>query len=219
MTAARPHDDIEGALGAHRALLVTLESLTDDDIARPSLLPRWSVGHVLAHLARNADSHVRAFTSAAAGRAGVRRYPGGPEQRDREIDESAGRPAAVAVADVRRTAMLLEACWEACDASGWAIVGLDAGGSSEPLTGLPWKRWRETEVHHRDLGLAFTEADWSPGYVRRELRLAEMAWRASRPMGLTPLPAAALALEPHRRLAWLLGRADIAGLPDAPHWI
>ena len=73
-------------------------------------------------------------------------------------------------------------------------------------------------MHHVDLGLGYGPADWPSSYVGLELRTATMAWRASRPMGLTDLPAAALALPPHERLAWLLGRLEVAGLPEVPQW-
>jgi hypothetical protein len=43
----------------------------------------------------------------------------------------------------------------------------------------------------------------------------ERQWAARRPMGLTQLPAAALATPPAHRLAWLLGRTDIVGLGPA----
>ncbi len=42
----------------------------------PSLLPEWSDGHVLTHLARNADSVVRRMEGAARGEL-VDQYPGG----------------------------------------------------------------------------------------------------------------------------------------------
>jgi hypothetical protein len=45
-----------------------------------------------------------------------------------------------------------------------------------------------------------------------------MAWAARRPMGLTDLPAAAQALPPNRRLAWLMGRLDPEGLPHVDQW-
>ena len=54
--------------------------------------------------------------------------------------------------------------------------------------------------------------------VRRELARQEMGWAARRPMGLTGLPAAALALRPARRLAWLLGRQTVEGLEPAGAW-
>ena len=42
-----------------------------------------------------------------------------------------------------------------------------------------------------------------------------MRWNARRPMGLTGLPVEALAASEPQRLAWLLGRAEIAGLDPA----
>jgi hypothetical protein len=45
-----------------------------------------------------------------------------------------------------------------------------------------------------------------------------MLWRAGKPMGLTPLPEAALRTPPARRLAWMMGRADIDGLGSANIW-
>ena len=83
------------------------------------------------------------------------------------------------------------------------------------MTMLPLLRQREVEVHRADLGLGYEFDDLPDRYVRQELRLMEMMWRARKPMGLTPLPAVALALPPARRLAWLMGRAEIEGLPPA----
>jgi maleylpyruvate isomerase len=207
--------ELEGARAAHVALVAGLASLTDEQAGAPSRLPGWSVGHVLTHVARNADSHRRLFDAAARGEE-ADRYPGGSEQRSREIDEGAGRPAAELVADVRSSAAALEAAWDAC--TDWSRAGRHRG-AVEPLSELPFKRWREVEVHHADLGLGFGFDDWTSGYVRRELRRAEMAWRATHPMGLTGLPPAALALPPARRLAWLLGRLPVDGLPDPPDWL
>jgi hypothetical protein len=42
-----------------------------------------------------------------------------------------------------------------------------------------------------------------------------MLWNSRQSMGLTGLPAPALAVDEHLRLAWLLGRADIEGLGPA----
>ena len=36
-------------------VLVTATALSDDQAREPSLLPGWSRGHVLTHIARNAD--------------------------------------------------------------------------------------------------------------------------------------------------------------------
>ena len=94
--------DIAGALAAHRRLDADLAELTDADVRAPSLLPGWTRGHVLAHLARNADSHERMLLAAARGEVAAQ-YPGGRDQRAGAIEAGAGRPAAALVADVRAT--------------------------------------------------------------------------------------------------------------------
>jgi maleylpyruvate isomerase len=217
MKAERPDPEVlAGGRLAHVELRRTLATVADDAVQAPSLLAGWTRGHVLAHLARNADSHVRVLLAAAAGEA-VDRYPGGVAQRNGEIDEGARRTAAELRADVAAGIDRLEAAWDAMPEPAWGVVATSMG-RPEPVAGLPFKRWREVELHHRDLGLAFTEDDWSDGYVRRELHHATLAWRARHAMGLTALPAAALALAPRTRLAWLVGRRHIEGLDDVEQW-
>lgn len=48
-------------------LLTTTATLSDADMHDPSLLPGWSRGHVLTHLARNADGGTRLLTWARTG--------------------------------------------------------------------------------------------------------------------------------------------------------
>jgi maleylpyruvate isomerase len=210
-------EEIAGAAAAHQRLLADADAWVDVDVTQPSLLPGWSVGHVLAHVARNADSMIRALAAAGRGES-ADRYPGGREQRAADIEAGAGRPLDEQVADVRQTIWTLEQTWARLPAEAWKMTA-SALGRPEPVADLPFRRWREVEVHHADLGFPeFTWDDWSDGYVRRELRRAEMAWSARRAMGLTDLPAAAQALPPNRRLAWLMGRLDIEGLPHVDQW-
>jgi maleylpyruvate isomerase len=107
----------------------------------------------------------------------------------------------------------LETAWASCTLEGWRGRGSTNRGEVA-IADLPFRRWREVEVHHADLGLRLTSEGWSPEYVRRELARQEMTWKARLPVGLGGLPAAALTLPPHRRLAWLLGREQVEGLPD-----
>ena len=44
--------------------------------------------------------------------------------------------------------------------------------------------------------------------VRLELAWLTMQWASRKPMGLTALPAEAMAVSPRRRVAWLLGREE-----------
>jgi hypothetical protein len=59
--------DVALATESHARLLAALAPLTDDGARRRSRLPGWTVGHVLTHLARNADSHLRMLEAARRG--------------------------------------------------------------------------------------------------------------------------------------------------------
>ena len=54
-----PSTDIDLCRRSHDRLRKAIAGLADDDVRAPSLLPGWSVGHVLNHIARNADSVLR----------------------------------------------------------------------------------------------------------------------------------------------------------------
>ncbi len=214
-------EEIAGCAAAHQRLLAHADSWIDGavavDVTAPSLLPGWSIGHVLTHLARNAESHRRVLEASLRGES-AERYPGGSEQRTREIEDGAPRPLIDQVDDLRRTIWALEQAWAVMTPEAWTVIGR-SGAGTEVMAELPMLRWREVEVHHADLGRpGFTIEDWSPGYVRRDLRWGEMAWAARQPMGLTALPSAAAALSPNRRLAWLFGRIEVPGLPEVPQW-
>ena len=210
-------DDLERnrreAAAAHALLVARLATLTDAQAAQPSLLPGWSIGHVLTHLARNADSHVGVLQAANEGRAAAQ-YPGGLEQRNADIEAGQGRPAAALVADVIESNGRLEAAWSAMTADGWRGEGLSVFGPVA-VADLPFRRWRETTLHHTDLGLGYGWSQWPAAYVRLELARMTMQWASRKPMGLTSLPPAAMALPDAQRLAWLTGRTSIEGLEAA----
>ena len=191
----RPQADIEGATASHARLLATIDALTDEDAGRPSLLTGWTVGHVLTHLARNADSHVRLLTAAAAGDS-VEQYQGGRPARGFAIDTGAGRRASELVDDVRSASGRLEELWVALPDTTWDGHGFNADGDRWPCAQLPFHRWREVEVHLVDLGLGPSWSEWPDAYVAREL-----------PRALATLPDR-LADGPARRqlTAWLLDR-------------
>lgn len=205
--------EISGAIAAHRRLFEVVQLLDDSVIALPSLLPGWTIGHVLNHLHRNAESHSRLIAGALAG-VGADRYPGGATERAAFIEDGAARSVSELLADIRSSALELQDAWARMTPDAWQIVGR-AIVRLEPAHESPWRRWREAEIHLADLGLpVFGFKDWSRDFVRRELRFSEMAWRASHTVGLTQLPAGALKLVPHDRVAWLLGRLHVDGLPD-----
>ena len=204
---------IAGVTASHAGLLAMLDDqLTALDSAAASRLPDWTVGHVLTHIARNGDSVTRVLEATERGEA-VERYAGGEAGRDADVAAGSGRPAAEQVADLRASVERLEAALIAH--TRWDGESIETSGRRMPVPALVTLRWREVEVHRADLGLGYGPDDWPIEYVRTELAFMEMQWRARRPMGLTGLPPEALAVPDRRRLAWLLGRADIEGLAPA----
>lgn len=191
-----PAPAIVACTAAHERLLETVVGLADETAARPSLLPGWSVGHVLTHLARNADGHVRRLEGALRGEEAAR-YPGGTEQRDRDIEQGAPRSAVELATDVADSARRLEETWQRSVDAGWPHSELLAS-DHWPTTASPVRRLREVEVHHADLGLDYQASQWPAEYVDWELRTS-----------LERLPGRLSGPEDTRRfLAWLVGRSD-----------
>jgi maleylpyruvate isomerase len=208
---------VAGCAESHQRLLQSLDSLTDDQCREPSALPGWTRGHVLSHLARNAESHVHVLQCAARGEVGEQ-YVGGAKARKEGIESHAHDSAESLVNAVRKSIYALEGQWAATNSEGWQGHGVNSAGASIAMSDIVFLRWREVEVHHADLALAFTSANWNSTYVRYELDRQVMLWRASKPMGLTPVPKIALQLSPNERLAWFLGRTEVEGLPKAPSY-
>ncbi len=196
---------IESVALSEAALVGFLNDVGPVDPSQPSRLPGWSVGHVLTHLARNADSHMAMLS-------GAPQYPNGGEGRNADIQSGAPRPWPELVADVEAAGSALIQRY--ASHSDWESTAHAVSGE-RPMTMLPMLRQREVELHRIDLGLGYEFAALPTDYVRRELRVLEMIWKARQPMGLTQLPAAALALAPTDRLAWFTGRTEPDGLEPA----
>lgn len=196
---------IRGCAVAHRQLEQTLEGVDEETVSRPSRLADWTVGHVLTHIARNADSYVRMLDAAATGES-VEQYAGGPDQREADIEAGARRSAHELVDDVRTSSAALEAAWEAMPLDAWRGHGL-ALGSEWPCRVLPFHRWREVELHHVDLGLGYEPVHWPDDYVRHELEAT-----------LATLPERLHGGDARAVLAWLVGRGDQPPDVDLAPW-
>src|SRR5213080_825186 len=88
-------------------LMATAAALSDAQAREPSLLAGWSRGHVLTHIARNADGLVNLLRWARTGTQ-TPMYASA-ESRAADIEAGAGRPAADLAADVRESAAALAA--------------------------------------------------------------------------------------------------------------
>jgi maleylpyruvate isomerase len=112
-------------------------------------------------------------------------------------------------------------------AEAWTVHLPPTGQSA---AAVPWARLREVEVHHVDLGLEYTPADWSDAFALRLLREIAAGAKSDgpamllRPFGLdhpmpigTPDDSSPVVAGPTRSLAaWLAGRADGADLTVSP---
>lgn len=201
--------------GAQERFEATIAAFGDEQVRRPSLLPDWTVGHLLSHVARNADSHCRRAEAAVRGEI-VDQYPGGFPARAAEIDQGSGRPAAVLIDDVRTSAAALAETWSRVHPDAWANVTRDVGGRERPLHALVGRRWQELEVHVVDLGVGVTHREWSDDFVGVWLpRLREGA-RGRLAAGVElPRPGV---LDERDELAWLYGRLRRDDLPELAPW-
>ncbi len=177
-TSPAPADDCAALRDATARLLDTAAKLDDAAVAAPSRLPGWTRGHVLAHLARNADALLNVL-------AGQPMYASA-DSRDADIAAGAPRPAAAQLEDVAVTAHRLDGAFAAQPEgeAGWLRRVELRNGVTDLVANIPWRRWIEIELHHVDLGAAYTLDDLPAAFVDREL--ANMAKRFS---GHPELPA------------------------------
>ncbi|AGZ40393.1 maleylpyruvate isomerase family mycothiol-dependent enzyme [Actinoplanes friuliensis] len=217
---------------ATERLIRTAEGLDDAAVKAPSALPGWTVGHVLTHVARNADAYTNLLTWA---RTGVETPAyASPAARTDGIDAGAERPLAEQIADIREAHERLADAGASMPAEAWTFFIPPTGASA---AAIPWARLREVEVHHVDLGAGYSPEDWDDAFALRLLR--EIVTGASdlslvlRPHGVDhPLTigdadGAPTVAGPTRSIAaWLSGRGDGADLtvspegelPQPPRW-
>jgi maleylpyruvate isomerase len=147
-----------------RRLVRTVDGLTDEQWAEPSLLPGWSRAHVVAHLTLNAEALSAALEGVHEGRS-VPMYAS-DEARDRDIDELAGAgPSALRDRFYAAGTVLGEWVEELADNLTDVTIERTPGGRSFTAGKVGTMRTREVEIHHADLGLDYTAADWPPAFA------------------------------------------------------
>ncbi len=159
------------------AFLRTARSL--DDVHAPSLCEGWTRGHVLTHVARNADGLAALVRSAVDG-SGETMYPS-PQARDQDIEAGADRPLSEQVDDVDRTARALAAELARLTPEQAELrLERTPGKFLIKAKNIPFMRLRELVFHHVDLLGGFGFGDLEPELQRllldeevRRLRAAE----------------------------------------------
>ncbi|BCM66133.1 MULTISPECIES: maleylpyruvate isomerase family mycothiol-dependent enzyme [Streptomyces] len=170
-------------------LLTAVAALDNATLAEPSRLPGWSRGHVLAHLARNADALVNVLQG--------RPMYASAEVRDADIERDAPRPLEVQVADVRESAARFQAAGDA--PADWTRTVELRNGVTDSASRVPFRRWVEVELHHVDLGIGYELEDLPAEFLERETDFL-----ADRFSGHPDVPATRLTDGTH---AWTTGRA------------
>ena len=238
--SAGPHavdlliDRIGAAAGR---LLDSASALTDQQAREASLLPGWSRGHVLTHVARNADGLANLLIWA---RTGVQtpQYPSS-EDRNAQIEAGSGRTAAELAADVAASAAAFADQARGLPEQAWQVEVRGLRGPAHPAWYTLHRRLFEVEIHHADLGREYLPADWPDWFVAEHLyRLTgELASHPDTPAAVltdassgrqyflrpseappadTTAPELAITGPGGLLLAWLLGRHDGSGLAVDP---
>jgi maleylpyruvate isomerase len=147
-----------------RRLVRSVDQMADDEWSQPSLLPGWSRAHVVAHLTLNAEGLSGALEGVHERRP-VPMYRS-QEARNGDIIELAKEPPST-LRDrfLGSTTVIGEWIEELADNLADTVVERTPGGRSFPAGDVGVMRTREVEIHHADLGLHYTAADWPQEFV------------------------------------------------------
>ncbi|MFE7413644.1 maleylpyruvate isomerase family mycothiol-dependent enzyme [Streptomyces laurentii] len=135
-------------------------------LAQPSRLPGWTRGHILAHLARNADALANVLT-------GLPMYPDAAT-RDADIERDAGRPLGEQLADLRASADRLAAV--TAEPADWSRTVELRNGVTDSASRVPFRRWVEVSLHHVDLDAGYELEDLPEEFTTREIAFLADRW-------------------------------------------
>lgn len=173
-------EELAAVEDAAARVLAPTTTMTDDEARQPSRLPGWTRGHVMTHLARNADGLRNLAEGAVAGEERAM-YPSA-EQREADIESGSGRPAAELRADIEHAHAALVAMWARLSADEWERPGWSLAYGNRPVRETVGWRRRELLVHLVDLDLGVTPADLPSDFLE-----ADAAWlRDHRPRETWP---------------------------------
>jgi len=142
-----------------QSLVRTVDALDDAAYAEPSLLPGWTRAHVVAHLALNAEGLAGVLHGAHVGQ--PQPMYASPEGRDGDIAELATAPPAELRERFLASSGTFDEAYRAMRADDWdGRFERTPGGPDFALANVPLMRVREVAIHHADLGVGHTAADW-----------------------------------------------------------
>ncbi|GGZ79988.1 maleylpyruvate isomerase family mycothiol-dependent enzyme [Streptomyces subrutilus] len=205
--------DLRSVREATGRLLTAVAKLDNAALAEESHLPGWTRGHVLAHLARNADALVNVFEG--------RPMYESATARDADIERDCARPLEEHLADLRDSWDRFLATTE--PAQDWSRTVELRNGVTDLAAHVPFRRLVEVELHHVDLGIGYELADLPGDFTGREIEFLADRW-STRPevppvalaasdgrtwrTGSAGEPGVTVSGTPAGILAWLAGRGD-----------
>jgi maleylpyruvate isomerase len=146
-------------------------------VSEPSRLPGWSRGHVLSHLARNADALTNLLTWA---RTGIEsRMYASPDERAEGISAGAHRGLPEQLADLAASGSRFLAAAAAVPPERRSFPVVSGQGRQIPAREVPWLRVREVWLHLVDLDAGY-DIDVLPDAVAWTLAQDVAAWMTPR---------------------------------------
>jgi maleylpyruvate isomerase len=179
---------------ATQRLLSTARIIDESDLAAPSLLPDWTRGHVLAHLARGGDVMRNLLIGVRTGT--PRLTYASPAAWASDIEHGATQPRADLLEDVAAAANAFRTVSRQLPDEAWQsevnwVPGLDPFPAPQILV----RRLAEVELHHVDLGAGYTAADWPDSFLvirlpepMRSQREERRTWSRTAPPLRPPRP-------------------------------
>jgi maleylpyruvate isomerase len=237
MSLAVPLTHLTELATAEACLAADLAGRDADWAAQPSGLPKWSRGHVVAHLAGNSDGMLNLVEWA---RTGVETpMYASADARASEIERRSGFPWPELRGDVLAGAERLTTAISSLDEPVAARTLRLGSGAPVATADLAATRIREIEIHRVDLAAEYQPVDWTEPFVLRTFGQLAPFFHDKRdvPAGLLRSTDSGRCWEVGAKgpdllgteadlLAWLLGRphgplrtSDNSPLPGAPAWV
>ncbi|MBX7446064.1 MULTISPECIES: maleylpyruvate isomerase family mycothiol-dependent enzyme [unclassified Arthrobacter] len=228
---ARLHADLSRLGRETEMFLATVSSLSDDELAAPSLCEGWTRAHVIAHVSSSGRALVGLIDWAVSGE--ERQLYASREARSEAIAALAALPREELLAEVRESAVQFAV--EAPRLTGdLAAPEVRVAGRELPATSIVALRIAEVVVHHNDLDTAWTIEEADPDSLLNAIEAVVRALRAKGAPGMTLVTEerdewvigdGGLRVESDREglLKWL-ARGDAGGLeatgpvPALPAW-
>ncbi len=155
------HDAVREAT---RRLVRSVDALTDEGFTEASQLPGWTRAHLVAHLALNAEGLGGVLQALAAGE--TRTMYASQQSRDADIDELSGAsPSGLRDRLLGSCALFNDAMHRVPDDAWEGRFERTPGGPQFRRTSIPTMRLQELEIHHADLAVGYSAADWPAEFV------------------------------------------------------